>query len=78
MTKYHRDLLGYAASIGIEGADIEGHGRHPHIVGSYAGERLTATVASTPRDEYRSRKNARADLRRAVRAIQEKTEMRAA
>jgi hypothetical protein len=69
MKKYIRDLVALARELGVEDAKVEQRGRHPHLVGTTpAGSTLRLILSASPSDGWRGRRNAEADLRRAVRA----------
>lgn len=70
MTKWERDMLSYAVSIGIESPRIEHGGRHPHIVGTVASRPFRFAFAGTPRRSLHMRANYRCHLRRAMREVQ--------
>jgi hypothetical protein len=69
LTKWHREVLHIAQSLGIEDARIEHGGRHPHIVGLVKGRPIKRTIANTPSDCVRAAINTKCDLRRVVRVL---------
>ena len=64
--KFAREAARYAESIGFENVRIERCRRHPMITGTFAGRVVSRVLPGTPSD-WRSQRNAFADLRRAAR-----------
>ena len=69
-TKWQRDMLAYAASIGVQSAKIEHGGRHPHIVGTVENRPFRFVFAGTPRRSFRSQTNYRSEMKRVMRECQ--------
>jgi|RhiMethySRZTD1v2_1073278.scaffolds.fasta_scaffold541904_2 hypothetical protein len=68
MKKRIRDLVALARGLGVEDVKIRAGGKHPTLIGTTpAGSPLRLTLPCSPSDGARGRRNAEADLRRAVR-----------
>ena len=69
MKKHIRDIVALARDLGIEDAKVEQGGKHPHLTGTKPdGKPLRLVLPGSPSDGRRGRRNAEADVRRAVRA----------
>ena len=68
-TKWQREMLEYAASIGVQSPRIEHGGRHPHIVGTVASRPFRFVFAGTPRRSFRAQINYRSEMKRVLREV---------
>lgn len=69
-TKWQREMLSYAASIGVQNPRIEHGGRHPHIVGTVGNRPFRFVFAGTPSRGLRVQKNYRCEMKRVMREAQ--------